>query len=234
MKTIITLLSSALFVAATTFVNAQTTAFAQPETPAYKPRIIKDFGLYLGINGVSGSGADQFGLRPLGSRFVALSWRRNLPLGDKPGSMRIGIGPELAWNNFMFDDNQRLAITTPATGLSQAVLVRETKALDKSKLTTLQGNLPILLLFGPADKVTFGIGAYAGIRLASYTKIKPESGGKDRERGAYNTTSIRWGLTAEAAWNEGTGIFVRYEPGTTLFKTGQGPDVNVWSVGLRL
>ncbi|MCY7356110.1 MAG: PorT family protein [Rudanella sp.] len=232
MKTLITLLSSVALLTTTTFAQ---TASTQPEAAPYKPRIIKDFGLYIGINGVSGSGADQFGLRPLGSRFVALSWRRQLPLGDKPGGLRIGIGPELAWNNFMFDNNQRLIENqNPITNRSESILVNETRNLKRSKLTTLQGNIPLLLMFGPSDGVTFGIGAYAGIRLDSYTKVKPSGGETSRDHGAYNTTSLRWGLTAEAAWNESTGLFVRYEPSTTLFKAGQGPNVNIWSVGIRL
>jgi hypothetical protein len=235
MKTIITLLSSAAIVAATTFANGQTITINQPETAPYKPRVIRDFGLYLGINGVAGDGADQFGLRPLGSRFVALSWRRQLPLSNKPGGVRIGIGPELAWNNFMFDRDQRLAETTPsAGGKSQSVLVADNRDLKRTKLTTLQGNLPLLLMFGPADRVTFGVGAYVGVRLASYTKVKPEGGETTRDHGAYNTNSLRWGLTAEAAWGEDTGLFLRYEPGTTLFKANQGPNVNIWSVGIRL
>lgn len=234
MKTTLTLLSSAALLAITTFAQAQTASTA-PETAPYKPGIIKDFGFYIGVNGVTGAGADQFGLRPLGSRFVALSWRRQLPLGNKPGGLRIGVGPEIAWNNFRFDDNQRLAeVVNPANGQSQSVLVRETNALKRSKLTTLQGNIPLLLLFGPSDKVTFGIGGYVGVRLDSYTKTKPEGGKTTRDHGAYNTTPLRWGLTAEAAWDESTGLFLRYEPSTPLFKAGQGPNVTVWSVGVRL
>ncbi len=234
MKTLITLLSSAALLATTTFAPAQTTA-QTTDVATVKPRIIKDFGLYIGVNGLSGPGAAQFGLRPLGSRFVALSWRRQLPLGDKPGGLRIGIGPELAWNNFMFSNNQRLIENNNLiTNQRESILVGDNRDLKRSKLTTLQGNIPLLLMFGPADKVTFGIGAYAGVRLDSYTKVKPEGGKTSRDHGAYNTTSLRWGLTAEAAWGESTGLFVRYEPSTTLFKAGQGPNVNIWSVGVRL
>lgn len=235
MKTLLTLLALVALFMSTMAAQAQTTAQMPQEADTYKPGIVKDFGIYIGINGVSGSGADQLGLRPLGSRFVALSWRRQLPLGDKPGGLRIGIGPELAWNNFMFDNNQRLIETANLiTNRTESILVNDASDLKRSKLTTLQGNIPLLLMFGPADRVTFGIGAYAGIRLDSYTKVKPSGGEAIRDHGAYNTTSIRWGLTAEAAWSEGTGLFVRYEPSTTLFKAGQGPNVNVWSVGIRL
>ncbi|WP_019988001.1 outer membrane beta-barrel protein [Rudanella lutea] len=211
------------------------TAHTSPSEAPYKPRIIKDFGFYIGINGVSGAGADAFQLRPLGSRFVALSWRRQLPLSNRPDGPRIGVGPEIAWNNFMFERDQRLVSTVnPATGRQESVLVGDNRDLKRTKLTTFQGNIPVLLMFGPSDRVTFGVGAYAGIRLDSYTKVKPDGGETTRNHGGYNTTSLRWGLTAEAAWGEDTGLFVRYEPSTMLFRDGQGPKVNVWSVGIRL
>lgn len=198
----------------------------------------KDFGVYIGLNNYSGTAPAGFDLRPGASRFVALSWRRNIllnPQGIRATRFRLGIGPEIAWNNFalygrnVLIDN-RNPISSAQPGLN---IVEDARDLKKSKLTTCQFNVPVILNIALKSGLTLGVGAYAGIRLDSYTKVKPEGGDPIRDHGAYELKNVRWGLTTEFGWQDEVHLFIRYEP-SGLFRDGQGPNVNAWAVGFRL
>ena len=81
--------------------------------------------------------------------------------------------------------------------------------------------------------LTLGVGAYAGIRLDSYTKVKPEGGPAVRDHNAFNLNPIRWGLTTELGFRGNAKLFGRYEP-SSPFRAGQGPNASVWAVGIKL
>lgn len=197
-------------------------------------RVTRDFGLYIGLNNWNGSVPSTYDLRTGGSRFVALSWRRNILLakGDN-ARLRLGIGPELAWNNFMFEGNNVL------TERNNTLFVEPSaQSLRKSKLVVAQLNVPVLLSVKWSSGVSLGAGAYIGTRIGSYTSVKPEGTDRarykaERDHGSYNLNPIRWGLTAEIGWSKDDALFFRYEP-SPLFRDGQGPTLNVWSAGIRL
>lgn len=190
-----------------------------------------DLGVYVGFNNYSGSAPANYELNTGGSRFVALGWRRNLGLVNGPkAALRLGIGPEIAWNNFMFENKSVLSRRN-----NELVVEAAPFEVKKSKLTVAQLNLPVLLnLSFKASGLSLGFGAYAGIRVDSYTKVKPVSGDTERAHGSYNLNNVRWGLMTELGWNRRSKLFARYEPSTTLFRAGEGPNLNVWAVGVRL
>lgn len=262
MKTIyalaLTLLTSAVSIAQTTTQTSTTvimngdTTISTTETIAIKTKssgmtvnlsrdkasraarqFSKDFGVYIGLNNYSGSATPAFEVRPGASRFVALSWRRNIRLNaSRNTTLRLGIGPEIAWNNFAFEGN-RVLINTTNPGSSGLSVVEDQRDLKRSKLTVCQFNVPVVLNIAFKSGLTLGVGAYAGIRLDSYTKVKPDGGDAVRNHGPYALNNVRWGLTSEFGWQNDVHLFVRYEP-STLFKAGLGPNVNAWAVGFRL
>ncbi len=203
-------------------------------------RFSKDFGIYLGVNNYSGSAPAGFDVRPGASRFVALSWRRNILLTNPAVSgktkLQLGIGPEIAWNNFVLDGNLRFTNDNDpfSSAKPQGIrVVADSRDLKKSKLTVCQFNVPVVLNIAFKSGLTLGVGAYAGIRLDSYTKVKPEGGDPTRDHGPYALNNVRWGLTTELGWRNEARLFVRYEP-SNLFRDGQGPNLNAWAVGVRL
>ncbi|GAA4445776.1 hypothetical protein GCM10023189_00080 [Nibrella saemangeumensis] len=189
-----------------------------------------DFGIYLGFNNYNQSAPANYELNTGGSRFVALGWRRNLRLVNGTGAaLRLGIGPEIAWNNFMFENKNVLAERNNQLFVEPASI-----DVKKSKLTVAQLNLPVLLnLSFKPSRLSIGVGAYAGVRVDSYTKVKPVVGDTERTKGSYNLNNVRWGLMTELGWSGRSKLFFRYEP-TTLFRTNEGPELNVWAVGVRL
>ncbi|QKZ12463.1 outer membrane beta-barrel protein [Spirosoma sp. KUDC1026] len=204
-----------------------TTTSARPKKAI--ERVASNFTVYLGLNNFGSNLADGYDLKPLGSRYIALAWQQRIPLisGGKT-KLRLITGPEVAWNNFMFEGRNVLTERD-----NQLVIESAAVDLHRSKLVTTQLNLPLLLNLSLRSGFSFSAGAYAGMRLDSYTKVKPEGGKAVRDHGDYNLKPFRWGLTAELGFRGHTKLFGRYEP-QSIFRPGLGPDASVWSVGIKL
>lgn len=232
MKTMKYFLTTALIVlSAASF--AQTTITIATDSTA-KPgktieRVVSDFSVYVGFNNFGGALPAGYDFRPIGSRFVSLAWQKRIPLVvSGVTKLRLITGPEVAWNNFMFEGRSKLVGQNNQLSVEAAPV-----DLRKSKLVTTQLNLPLILNVTFASGLTLGVGAYVGIRLDSYTKVKPEGGPAVRAHDSFNLNPVRWGLTTELGFRGSAKLFGRYEPNSP-FWAGQGPDASVWAVGLKL
>lgn len=235
MKAIQHLLTTALIAASaasfaqTTVTITQDSTTRTVQSTKCTGRVVSDFSIYVGFNNFGGSLPAGYELKPIGSRFVALAWQKRIPLAVKGATkLRLITGPEIAWNNFMFLDRNQLVEQN-----NQLAVEAATVDLHKSKLVTTQLNLPFILNVAFKSGLTLGVGAYAGVRLDSYTKVKPEGGRAVRDHGSFNLNSVRWGLTTELGFRGSAKLFGRYEPGSP-FRAGQGPDASVWAVGFKL
>lgn len=230
MKTFKHFLTAALVAASTaSFAQTALTDEDKPKCAKAFERITDDLHIYVGLNNFGGSVPAGYELRPIGSRFVALSWQYRIPLVvNNSFKIRLAAGPEVAWNNFMFEGNNTLVERNDQLNVEPS-----NRALKKSKLTTAQINLPVILNVTFRSGFRVGMGAYAGLRLDSYTKEKPETGSVVRTHGSFNLNPVRWGLKTELGFRNHAQLFFRYEP-NRLFQEDQGPDLNVWSVGVKL
>ncbi|GAB4031411.1 outer membrane beta-barrel protein [Spirosoma jeollabukense] len=243
MKTFNRILATAL-VAASTASFAQSTLTSTTDSSSYTTysttkstrrieHITSDVHIYFGVNNFGGSLPAGYDFRPIGSRYVALSWQKRIPLAVMGSTkLRLVTGPEIAWNNFMFERSPEVRRNMLVERNNQLVIEQADTDLHKSKLVTTQLNLPVILNVTFRSGFTFGVGAYAGIRLDSYTKVKPEGGSAVRTHGSYNLNPVRWGLTTELGFRGQPKLFGRYEPNSP-FKAGQGPDASVWAVGIK-
>lgn len=174
---------------------------------------------------------DSYDLRPIGSRYFALSVS-SMPtlIRGKRASLKLHYGVEVAWNNFMFEGNN-IAEKTPA-GVAFTDAGRE---LSKSKLTVCTIGIPFV------PRVTFydsrnrraghlGVGVYGNYRLDSYRKIKEADGSKDRRHSDFDLNNFRYGLMAQIGV-KGADFFVKYDL-SPLFQPGQGPDLRAISFGI--
>lgn len=196
-----------------------------------------EYGISLGLNNFiqqSNNPAyaeDSYNLRPLGSRYVALS-AGSMPtlIRGKRASLKLYYGVEFAWNNFMFEGNN-IAEKTP-TGVAFPDAGR---ALQKTKLTVATVGIPVI------PRITFynsdgrktghiGIGAYANYRLDSYRKIKEADGTKNREHSDFYLNNFRYGAIAQIGIRS-LNLFVKYDL-NPLFQPGKGPDVRTLTVGI--
>ena len=196
-----------------------------------------DYGINIGLNNFiqqrvsPGYPEDSYDLRPLGSRYIALSVGA-MPtiIRGKYASLKLYYGLEVAWNNFMFEGNN-VAEKTP-TGVAFPDAGRD---LQKSKLTVCTLGIPVV------PRLTFyntegrkighiGLGGYVNYRLDSYRKIKEADGSKDRRHSDYGLSNYRYGLMAHIGFRR-VNFFVKYDL-SPLFQVDKGPDVRALSFGI--
>jgi len=177
-------------------------------------------------------------LRTLGSRYFNIGLDYRIRLGGKHSPLRLNIGPEFAFNNYMLNGNDKWVNANGRTDV-----VREPDAsrqYQKSKLATSSVNLPLMLNLRLHDshyKPTFSVGAggFVGYRLLTWGKLKYTTDGdtkKDKDYNAYNMENLQYGLQATLGFRNLT-LFAKYNL-NPLFKAGQGPDTQVLSFGVRL
>ena len=191
-----------------------------------------DFGIYLGLNNWSKGNTTGSSLDTWGSRYFALSLQKNATLiNGKQVDLAITYGPEIAWNNFMFVENNVVEMAG-----KQVVFNDFGKNLDKTKLVIPTLNFPIMLNLGfEESKFKIGFGGYVGYRVGGYRKIKYEDGKKEKQKGSYSLNDFRYGLTAELGRRKGLTFFCRYDL-SEMFKSDQvnAKGLQAWSLGLRL
>ncbi|WP_324678961.1 outer membrane beta-barrel protein [Hymenobacter sp. GOD-10R] len=194
-----------------------------------------DLGLNTLVNrGKPALGGYDYALRPLGSRYISFQWRHSWRLGAVGSPLYLVSGPEVAFNNYMFDNNARLFTTD-----TQSYIDREsTLNLQKSKLATTTLNLPLMAQLYFRDQkghesFRLSAGGFAGYRLSSHTKLKYDRDGstkKDKDRGSYNLEDFQYGLQGIIGVR-GLDLFVKYNL-NDLFKENRGPQAQTLSFGI--
>lgn len=194
-----------------------------------------DFGIYVGLNGWMKEPATAAAtLSTWRSRYVALSWRKNATLiNGKQVDLAFSYGPEIAWNNFMFEGNNVASWDGKQVSFGE---LKTNEKLEKSKLVVPTVNFPMMLNFGfDESKFQMGFGGYVGYRIGGYTKQKFSDGGKEHLKGRYGLEDFKYGLTAEVGRKNGLKFFFRYDM-VPMFKNTQlaAKDLQSWSAGVRL
>ncbi|OUJ74873.1 outer membrane beta-barrel protein [Hymenobacter crusticola] len=198
-----------------------------------------NFTMDLGLNTLVNRGATapntyDYALRPLGSRYISFQWRHSWRLGAVGSPLYLVSGPEIAFNNYMFDNNARLFAND-----SMSYINREsTLNLQKSKLATTTLNLPLMAQLYFRDKkghesFRLSAGGFVGYRLSSHTKLKYDRDGstkKDKDRGSYNLEDFQYGLQGIIGVR-GLDLFVKYNL-NDLFKENRGPQAQTLSFGI--
>lgn len=203
-----------------------------------------EFVFDLGLNNYLENGRfpapdADYVLRPWGSRYLAIGYQFKTRLFGRKSPLYLHYGPEVNFNNFMFDSNQRLIQTNTGVAFSDVPNVPE---LRKSKLTVIYASLPVMsvLDFSRSHNTRFriGLGGFIGYRLHSYTKIMYFQEGdkqKDHEAGNFALSNVRYGVQALLGFR-GINLFAKYDL-NPLFAPGRGPspnDLNALSFGIRL
>lgn len=174
-----------------------------------------------------------YDLTPLGSRYFAINFYRNPTLiKGKSARLSVRYGLEVAWNNYMFEENIRA--NKGATAVEFAPVM---ESLKKSKLTVATVQLPVVpqvSFYNDNGKKTFhiGLGGLIGYRIDSYTKVKFENNDKRRDHSNFYLNDLQYGLVANIGLLK-TDLFVKYNL-NSVFRTNQGPDLRTISFGISL
>ncbi len=101
--------------------------------------------------------------------------------------------------------------------------------VKKSKFNTAAIHIPAEVWFGRPSKFAFSMGGYVDMVMNSHTKIKYKGGSKDKVHG-FPVNFIQAGVTARVTMF-GFSIYGQYTP-TQLFKSGRGPKMQQWTIGI--
>lgn len=194
-----------------------------------RPRTHNDFDLDFGLtNFTENVQGKPYNLNPLGSRYVALRWLYKTRIGAEKSPFSVKYGLEIAWNNYMFDEDVRMH----KMGNQVAFLPDSTVNIKKSKLTTAFLNVPVTFQYKKKN-FRFGLGGFAGYRLASYNKVKYVQEGstkRDRNHDNFNLNNWQYGLKATIGIKE-VDFFVNYHL-SELFTANKGPKLTPFSFGV--
>lgn len=195
-----------------------------------------DLGLNTLVNVETPVGQTEPDLKPVGSRYLSLNWHYDIRVGQKGSPFHLLTGPELAFNNYMLDDNSRFVNTAGVTTLQ----VDADRSLEKSKLAVTTINLPLMAILDFQDKkgrdaFRIGAGGFVGYRLGSHTKIKYNEDGrthKDKDRGSYNLEDFQYGLQGTIGIRK-LDLFAKYSL-NDLFQSNRGIQAQTFSFGVSL
>ncbi|HEX8426776.1 outer membrane beta-barrel protein [Hymenobacter sp.] len=195
-----------------------------------------DLGLNTLVNVETPVGQSAPDLKPVGSRYLSLNWHYDIRLGQKGSPLHLLTGPELAFNNYMLDNNSRFVNLNAATTL-QAEMER---SLEKSKLAVTTLNLPLMAVLDfqnkkGRDAFRIGAGGFIGYRLGSHTKIKYSEDGrtrKDKDRGSYNLEDFQYGVQGTIGIRS-FDLFAKYNL-NDLFQNNRGIQAQTLSFGISL
>lgn len=216
-----------------------------------------DLDIDLGVNNYlqNGDFPDDnnapYSVKPFGSWYVSLRSINDTHIG---GPLHFLWGPDVSWYNFKYN-NETVRLVKDNERVSFVESTSDVEA-EKSKLTVayLGFSAVPMLKFGKQEQIIksrrhcwgnweirnnsgfrIGAGAYAGYKIASYTKIVTEIEGnkkKDKDRDGYYLNNFRYGIRAQAGFR-GMDVFVNYDL-NTLFVENKGPELNAFSFGIIL
>jgi hypothetical protein len=211
----------------------------RPKPKRFRPHFA---GLEVGLNNYV---TPDFSMTlPPGDRYMDLntgkSWNWNLNIIDYGfglGTDKVGIVSGLGFEFINYNFNGQNSIRKdPVTGEIVEYVPSYAGNITKSKMNITYLTAPLLLEFQipvPRKRIIISAGVIGGLKLWSNTKIKYTVNGeksKEKAKGDYNLSPLRWGLTARAGYRA-LGFYATYYM-TPLFKTDLGPELNPFEVGL--
>lgn len=188
-----------------------------------------DFGILLGLNNWDNA-TQTPELNQLGSRFFALDWRHNDRLiTGRQVDFALGSGVQIAWNNFMLENDTRFVEGVDGVSTFQSLLL----PVEKSKLTVARVEIPVLLQVGFKESgLQVGFGVYGGLRVNSYQKLKSSRENEEKVKEDFNLNPFNYGFLAEAGRKHGVKLFAKYDM-TNAFRDTNAMNGQVFSAGLR-
>ncbi len=184
----------------------------------------------LGIN-LWNPGNQTPAIKPWGSWNVEVKL-----LGQYKATKNLHLNTSLGvnWFNYKFEDRDQIAIRTP-NGIAWEEFTRGDGT--KSKISASYANLTFVpTLVSNNGKLSFGVGAYGGLRLGGRGKFVYEDADgnskKQFEKANMFANNFRYGLRTEIGVGDVT-VFVTYDL-NDFFIVDKGPEVQAISFGISL
>ena len=168
------------------------------------------------------------------------SWNWNINIIDYGfglGTDKAGIVSGLGFEFINYNFNGQNSIRKdPDTGVIGEYVPSYAGNISKSKMNITYLTVPLLLEFqipAPKKRIYISAGVIGGLKLWSNTKMKYTISGeksKEKAKGDYNLSPLRWGVTARVGYRA-LGFYATYYM-TPLFKSGLGPELYPFNIGL--
>lgn len=136
----------------------------------------------------------------------------------------VAIAVGIRANNYRLRNSMTL---TDDNGLTVPVALEG--EIKKSKFTTAAIHIPAELSFGNPYKFALAVGGFVDMVINSHTKVKHKGGSKDKEHN-FPVNFIQAGATVRLSFRNFS-VYGNYTP-TQLFKTGRGPEMRTWTIGI--
>lgn len=200
-------------------------------------------GVGIALNGYLD--ADMREELPAGYEFMSLNQTKSVEISIYPVSENIrllgnwfglttGIG--LQYNNYRFNLDNISEVDEP--GRAWFPEVGSEASISKSKLMMMHVNVPLMaeLQFSNRSRhnsLYISGGVVGGVRLQTHTKLVFDDGNgeeKRKKRGDMGLPTFRYGFMAKAGYGDFS-LYATYYP-EPMFKSGEGPEIYPFSVGL--
>ena len=186
--------------------------------------------------------ADQSFVLPAADYFMNVHSGKSMNFNLNFGQVDLGItkhfgfvsGLGVHWNNYRFDGNN--SIVKGVNGVIEEYVPAVGVTLDKSKLTTIYGVIPVLaelqLPTGRGNNLNIAGGVIGAVKLGSYTKMVFYEDGKQKvkDHGDFSLNMLRYGFTGRIGYDDFQLYATWYQ--TPLFKEGKGPELYPVEVGV--
>lgn len=153
---------------------------------------------------------------------------------QKEGKVNLVYGATLEFNKYKFSNN-----TTLQKDRDQVTFVDQMEDLKKNTLSATYLEVPLMINFRSkpnknGNRFDMKLGGYAGVLLASKTRVKTEEAGKIKVRDDFNLNRVKYGLIARAGYSN-FNFYVNYSLSSLFKKEEQGIyDVQPISFGISI
>ena len=204
---------------------------AEPDLPG---TLTIDFGFNFLQNA-----PDNLNLKFWPSKGVGIYYLYDMPIGESKFSFHPGLG--VGFESYAFSQNVSLTYAPGDDSVSIVDLDADVyETVDKSKLVTHYVDVPLEFRFYSKENYRgfmVGLGAKVGYLFSSYTKVKYQNEGegftqKQKQDPDFNLNRLRYGVSARLGFR-GFNLHGQYML-SDLFKSGGGPEVNNYKVGLSI
>ncbi len=146
---------------------------------------------------------------------------------NRHSKVGFNVGLGVRANNYRFNPDMALKRD------NGMVMPYKVENVKKSKFHMTSIHIPAEVMFGNPRRVAFSVGGYLDLAMNSHSKIKFREGDKKKyKEDNFPVNFIQAGATARLTFGF-VSLYVSYQP-TQLFKTGCGPKIQQWTIGLGL
>ncbi len=153
---------------------------------------------------------------------------------DKKSKVNLMYGLTLEFNKYKFSNDHVLQEKQ-----NQVTFMESAEPLKKNMLSTTYLEIPLMMNFRTKrnkynKRFNFTAGAYAGVLLASKTKIRIQDGEKIKIRDDFNLNRVKYGIVARVGYGP-VNFYATYSPSSLFKKSQRGIyDLQAMSFGVTL